>query len=141
MNSKPIGRKLRRTVTERAKGCCEYCKSQQIFAMQNLSVEHIIPIAKKGTNSSDNLALACQGCNNYKHTKTQGLDPVTLEITNLYHPRQQKWEDHFTWNYDYCEIIGLTPTGRVTVELLKLNREGVVNLRRILYAAGNHPPL
>jgi len=37
-------------------------------------------------------------------------------------------------------IIGLTPTGRATVEVLKLNREGLVNLRQVLYAAGKHPP-
>jgi hypothetical protein len=30
--------------------------------------------------------------------------------------------------------------GRATVEALRLNREGLVNLRRILYAAGEHPP-
>jgi hypothetical protein len=140
MTAKPISSKLRRIVTERAKGCCEYCKSQEIFATQNLSVEHIIPIAKNGTSTSDNLALACQGCNNYKHTKTQGRDPVTLEITNLYHPRQQKWENHFTWNDGYIEIIGLTPTGRTTVEVLKLNREGLTNLRLVLNKTGNHPP-
>jgi hypothetical protein len=140
MTAKPISSKLRRIVTERAKGCCEYCKSQEFFATQNLSVEHIIPIAKNGTSTSDNLALACQGCNNYKHTKTQGRDPATLEITNLYHPRQQKWENHFTWNDGYIEIIGLTPTGRTTVEVLKLNRQGLTNLRLVLYKTGNHPP-
>ena len=37
-------------------------------------------------------------------------------------------------------IIGLTPTGRAMVETLRLNREGLVNLRRLLYAAQKHPP-
>ena len=37
-------------------------------------------------------------------------------------------------------MIGLTPTGRATVETLRLNREGVVNLRRILFLVGLHPP-
>jgi hypothetical protein len=97
-------------------------------------------IWKNGESTVDNLALACQGCNNYKHTKTQAIDSITSQVTDLYHPRQQQWQDHFTWKDDYSEIIGLTPTGRVTVELLKLNRQGVVNLRRILYATGNHPP-
>jgi hypothetical protein len=58
----------------------------------------------------------------------------------FYHPRQQRWQDHFTWNEDFSIIIGLTPTGRVTVDILQLNREGVVNLRRMLYALGEHPP-
>lgn len=141
MTAKSISEKLRQIVTERAKGCCEYCLSQETYSTQRLSVEHIIPIWKNGETTVDNLALACQGCNNYKHTKTQAIDPITSQVTDLYHPRQQKWNEHFTWNDDYSEIIGLTPTGRVTVELLKLNRQGVVNLRRILYTTGNHPPL
>jgi len=89
----------------------------------------------------DNLALACQGCNNHKYTKTEGYDPVTGDMVPLYHPRRQRWRDHFAWNEDFTLIIGLTPTGRATVETLWLNREGLVNLRRILYALGEHPPV
>jgi hypothetical protein len=33
-----------------------------------------------------------------------------------------------------------TPTGRATIETLFLNREGVVNLRQLLYPIGKHPP-
>jgi hypothetical protein len=36
--------------------------------------------------------------------------------------------------------MGLTPTGRATVETLHLNHEGVVNLRRVLFVVGLHPP-
>lgn len=60
----------------------------------------------------------------------------------LYHTRQQQWSDHFAWNDDdFTLIIGLTPIGRATVEVLQLNREGVVNLRRVLYAMGEHSPV
>lgn len=65
---------------------------------------------------------------------------MTGEIAPLYHPRQQKWGEHFAWNEDFTHIVGLTPTGRATVEALQLNRDGVVSLRRVLYAAGEHPP-
>lgn len=44
------------------------------------------------------------------------------------------------WSDDFTLIIGLTPTGRATIETLFLNREGVVNLRQLLYAIGKHPP-
>ncbi len=37
-------------------------------------------------------------------------------------------------------IIGVTPIGRTTVATLHLNREGVVNLRRLLVVTGKHPP-
>ena len=47
----------------------------------------------------------------------------------------------FTWSADYTMILGLTPTGRATVEALQLNRPEVVNLRRLLFAHGEHPPI
>ena len=37
----------------------------------------------------------------------------------LFNPRQQKWHDHFAVNG--ARIVGLTPTGRVTIALLQLN--------------------
>jgi 5-methylcytosine-specific restriction endonuclease McrA len=38
---------------------------------QSLSVEHILARTKGGTTTSDNLALACQGCNNHKYDKME----------------------------------------------------------------------
>ncbi|MFQ5769041.1 MAG: HNH endonuclease [bacterium] len=125
---------------KRTRGCCEYCRSQARFATQSYSVEHITPISQGGKTILDNLALACQGCNNYKYTKTNGRDPVSGEIIPLFNPRRQRWGVHFVWNEDFTLIVGLTSVGRATIEALKLNRENLVNLRRILYAMGEHPP-
>ena len=54
--------------------------------------------------------------------------------------REENWSEHFTWIDDYTSIEGVTPTGRATAAALKLNREGLVNMRRVLYAIGEHPP-
>ncbi len=75
---------LKETVRLRAKNCCEYCYSQEKFATQSFSVEHIYPMSKGGQTVLDNLALACQGCNNYKYNKTEGIDPVCGEVFSLY---------------------------------------------------------
>lgn len=131
---------IRRHVIERAAGCCEYCRSQSDFATQPFSIEHIFPRSRGGGNEPDNLALACQGCNAHKYTKTEGLDTLTRTPAPLFHPRQQNWEDHFAWNETFTYIIGLTPTGRATVMALKMNRKQLVNLRRALFAIGEHPP-
>ena len=131
---------MRKTIVERAKGCCEYCHSQAKFATQAFSVEHIKPQSKDGKTTPDNLALACQGCNNHKYNKTEIDDQSTEKIISLYHPRQQNWHEHFSWNEDFTLVIGLTATGRVSVEALQLNRQGLVNLRRVLYAMNEHPP-
>ncbi|MDH3601213.1 MAG: HNH endonuclease [Candidatus Tectomicrobia bacterium] len=129
----------RRDVERRAQGRCEYCQSPAKYSTQPFSLDHIIPRSQSGETSVENLALACQGCNNHKYNKTQSRDPVTDQLVDLFNPRQQRWQDHFTWNECFELIIGLTATGRVSVGVLKLNRPELVNLRRLLYAAGEHP--
>ena len=131
----------RARVLERAKGCCAYCLSQEQYSPDSFAVEHIIPLSRGGANTLENLAFACQGCNNRKYTNTEAVDPVTQAIVPLYHPRQHNWNDHFAWSDDYSLILVLTPVGRATVEKLRLNRAGLVNLRRILVEAGEHPPV
>ena len=125
---------------ERARGCCEYCRSQARFSPQPFSAEHILPRSRAGGASAANLALSCQGCNNHKYTKTEGIDPADGAAVPLFHPRRQRWRDHFAWSEDATLILGLTPTGRATIEALRLNRDGLVNLRRVLQSVGEHPP-
>lgn len=129
----------RRVVIIRAKRCCEYCHSQMDFATQSFSVEHIAPRHKGGKTILENLALSCQGCNNHKHVKVLGFDPVTEQAVPLFNPRQQLWQEHFAWNADYTIVIGLTSVGRATITVLHLNRQGLMNLRRALFALGAHP--
>jgi hypothetical protein len=140
MPERRIGSELRQQVSLRAGGCCEYCGSQARYGTQSFSVEHILPRVQGGATRLDNLALACQGCNNHKYDKIEVPDPVSGQRVPLYHPRRDRWDTHFAWSDDFTQIIGLTPTGRATVEALHLNRAGVVNLRRLLYAIGQHPP-
>jgi HNH endonuclease len=103
-------------------------------------VEHIIPTVRGGGTTPDNLALSCAGCNGHKYDKVEGYDAISETLAALYHPRRHTWGEHFAWNEDFSRIIGLTPTGRTTTTTLHLNREGVVNLRRILLTVGLHPP-
>jgi HNH endonuclease len=130
----------RELIKQRANHCCEYCLSQIKFSPDPFSIEHIIPRAKGGTSDFDNLAIACQGCNNFKYSHTHAIDPMTGESVPIYHPRQQNWRDHFTWTKDTTRMLGLTPAGRATIDRLQLNREGVVNLRQVLNSIDQHPP-
>lgn len=131
---------LRKQVADRAQGYCEYCWSQERYSPESFSIEHIVPRVSGGQTNLENLALACQGCNNHKYTKIEAVDSVSGKIVLLFHPRKQLWSDHFSWTEDFSLIVGLTPTGRATVEALKLNRGGVVNLRNVLKIIGEHPP-
>ena len=74
MPEERVAGQLKKAVSDRAQGCCEYCQSQSRFAMQPFSVEHIVPRSQGGATTLENLALACQGCNNHKYNKTKGRD-------------------------------------------------------------------
>jgi hypothetical protein len=136
---KPTQRQ-KQNVFERASGCCEYCLSRADFSPSPFAAEHILPRHAGGTNKLDNLALSCQACNNHKFTATEALDPGSGLIVPLFHPRRDKWSEHFSWSEDFLTIIGQTPTGRATVNRLQTNRASVVNLRRVLRLDGKHPP-
>lgn len=138
--SRRISSAIRTAVEIRAANCCEYCRSQVQFALQAFSIEYIIPVSQGGETALENLALACQGCNNHKYNKISAIDPLIGQMTGLFNPRQQVWNEHFAWNEDCSLAIGLTPIGRATVEALKLNRSGVVNLRKLLKSINRHPP-
>lgn len=98
------------------------------------------PANPHSSNSLRNLAYACGGCNSFKRARTEATDPATGEEVPLYNPRQQLWSEHFAWTPNYTHVIGLTPTGRATVEVLRLNQIGLQNLRRSLHRDGFHPP-
>jgi hypothetical protein len=137
--AEPITEALRQLVTARAQGRCEYCQSPEAYATERFSIEHIQPRTLQGSTMPANLALACQGCNGYKSVQTTGVDPETGETVVLFHPRQHVWGEHFTWSADGLRILGLTPPGRATVALLRINRPPLMNLRRALMAIGVHP--
>ena len=140
MTKRRLPKKLRWLVKERAQGCCEYCICQEDYGPDAFSDEHIVPRAADGPSTADNLARACQRCNNFKYAKTSAVDPLTRESMPLFHPRQHDWHEHFAWSDDYTLMIGLTPIGRATIAELDLNRSGVVNQRMLLLLIRKHPP-
>jgi 5-methylcytosine-specific restriction endonuclease McrA len=80
------------------KGYCEYCKHLQRYMASRHHNEHIIPIFLKGKSEFENLAKSCGYCNSKKGIRVSALDPVTNEIVPLFHPRKQKWDEHFQWS-------------------------------------------
>lgn len=132
---------LRQKVRQRAENRCEYCLSHQDYIMGRLQIDHIQPLAKGGTDTEDNLCLACELCNQYKWVQTESLDPQSSETVSLFNPRQQQWKEHFTWSTEGTEIIGLTACGRATIAALILNNNLAVIVRQNWVKAGWHPPI
>ncbi|WP_262697093.1 HNH endonuclease [Fibrisoma montanum] len=125
---------------QRSQGYCEYCQSPADFATEPFSIEHIIPRTRQGTSELDNLAYSCIGCNVYKSDTVESLDVVSQELAPLFNPRTMVWEDHFLWDDSLTGLVGKTAIGRVTIDVLRLNRKPLKNLRRALMAIGEHPP-
>lgn len=128
---------VRRFVWQRASSHCEYCGMRQEFDELTFQIEHIIPRKHRGSDTADNLALACFACNIHKGTNLSGLDPQTREMARLFHPRRDEWSEHFQWEGSVLQ--GRTPIGRVTVEVLAINLPHRVELRAALMEEGVLP--
>jgi hypothetical protein len=140
MPERGITTRERQFVMDRADGRCEYCLSPAAYSPDPFAVEHIVPRSRGGSHRLTNLAYSCQGCNSYKYTSTEAVDPVSGDRVPLYNPRRHAWRDNFAWNEDFTEILGRTPIGRATIVRLDLNRTEVMNLRRLLVLADLYPP-
>ena len=64
---------------------------------------------------------------------------MTEREVPLFHPRKDVWSDHFRWSSDYLLIVGTTPTGRATVDQLRMNNDVVVRIRGLI-VGWDHPP-
>jgi 5-methylcytosine-specific restriction endonuclease McrA len=124
----------RELVRRRADDCCEYCRLHQKYIELTHHVEHIIARQHGGTDDADNLALACHRCNFHKGPNLSGLDPETRRLTALFHPRRDRWQDHFA--FDGPCITGLTAIGRTTVHVLDLNDARRLELREEILKRG-----
>lgn len=119
---------------------CGYCQTSAELIGQPLTIEHIIPVARGGDSSLENLWLSCRRCNQYKGAKIEDVDPETGQIVPLFNPRTESWAEHFQWSGDGTLVIGLTAVGRATVQALRLNNPEIVPARRIWVSIGWHPP-
>ncbi|MGH2583804.1 MAG: HNH endonuclease [Dehalococcoidia bacterium] len=135
-----LPRAVRERIWAAAKGRCGYCLSREIVSGLPLQIEHIVPLGRGGTTVEDNLWLACGSCNAHKGTRIFGVDPLTGAGVRLFDPRRQIWVEHFAWTAGGTVIEGISPTGRATTVTLHLNRELLVDARRVWAAAGWHPP-
>ena len=101
-------------------------------------VDHVVPVAAGGATVARNLALACVSCSLRKEARRSALDPTTKRRIPLFHPRQQRWSNHFRWQG--TRVVGATATGRATVAALRMNRPLILAIRGQEALRGRHPP-
>lgn len=134
MTSSHIPTPLRRLVVERAHGQCEYCLTPATVTLAPHEIDHIIAQQHGGVTEADNLALACVLCNKLKGPNIASLDPLTGQVTALYHPRRDEWGQHF--KLEGARLESLTAVGRTTTYLLQLNQPERVTERKLLLTIG-----
>jgi len=121
----------RRLVRERAGNRCEYCGLHQDHSpLVTLQIAHVNPRKHGGTNTFENLALACIDCNLSKSSNIAGRDPQSSGIIALFDPRRDAWADHFQFVGAF--IVGTTATGRATIAVLNMNSDYQLELRATL---------
>ena len=125
---------VRQFVFDRADLRCEYCRLAQAFHELPFQIEHIIAKKHMGDDGDQNLALSCYNCNAFKGPNIAGIDPQPQQLTRLFHPRRDRWEEHFSWVG--CELFGSTDVGRTTIEVLRINNDENIALRRLLLSLG-----
>jgi hypothetical protein len=94
-------------------------------------------LAAGGETVLENLALACVSCSLRKAARESAIDPKSGQEVPLYNPRVDVWSDHFWW--DGVRLVGLTATGRATVEALAMNRPLILAIREEEAAVGRPP--
>lgn len=118
----------RSQVRMRAGFKCEYCQIPEAATpFISFHADHIIAQQHLIDNSLNNRALACDRCNAYKGPNLSSIDPETMAIVDLFHPRRNKWSEHF--DISSGVVTGITSTGRATVRLLNRNAPRRVQLR------------
>jgi hypothetical protein len=128
---------LRAEVAARAGHHCEYCLIHERDTGFPHHIDHIISRKHGGTSTAENLALACVICNRYKGTDVASVSLDSGQIVRLFHPRRDRWSDHFQLSGGTIEP--LTEIGRVTVKVLRLNSPERIVERGLLQLLNSYP--
>jgi hypothetical protein len=129
---------LEQDVRDRAGGLCEYCHLPEAFQRLPFQMDHIIAEQHGGQMILENLANSCLRCNKRKGPNIAGIDATTGEVVRLFHPRRDRWEEHFAWHG--ATLVGLTPIARATIAVLAINHPSAVAVRVELIEEGVFPP-
>ena len=133
--------RARQAVIRRAKGYCEYCQSPMRYSPDPFAVEHIVPAWQEAAMTpaiwrspvkaatTSNLWYRGLGPGHRRHGPAFSSSPAALEPPLSLEP-----------GHHGRRGTNAIPRPCYQRERLRLNREGVVNLRRVLATIGQHPP-
>ena len=94
----PSYRTHKHTLFGKQEGLCAGC--QVMFPFRNMTVDHIVPQSKGGTDHRDNLQLLCNACNSMKAAGTQEAFIAKLKASTR-HQESRVGQDLKLGNSDY----------------------------------------
>lgn len=121
---------VKERVRRRANFLCKYCHTDERWQLVQFTIDYIKPISAGGSDEFENLALACFHCNRRKSDKQVVFDSQTDSEILIFNPRKMIWLEHFYWSNDSLLILPQSAIGRLTIELLELNRFRIVQIRQ-----------
>ena len=116
-----ISAEVRLLVRQRAGFACEYCGVSETDSGGELTIDHIQPQAKAGSDDPENLVYCCPRCNQYK----ADYWPELPDAPSLWNPRVDSRENHFLELVDGT-LHPITEIGAFTLKRLRLNRPALV---------------
>jgi 5-methylcytosine-specific restriction endonuclease McrA len=101
----------RANIYARDKHTCQYCGS--VFALPELTFDHVIPVAQAGRKDWENIVTCCVGCNRKKGGQTPREAKMHLirsprrpnsvpaiRITIGFRNAPENWRDYLYWNME-----------------------------------------
>lgn len=96
MARESIGARLRYETLRRCNFACYYCGTPAALGVDQLHIDHVVPVALGGTNDPWNLIASCQGCN-------LGKGP-TMPPQEVIDGARQLWE---AWSIDTGALVAI----------------------------------
>lgn len=126
-------RKFRPYIREDFSSCCAYCLLTELLGSgkENFELDHFRPKSHFPTLISEykNIYYSCHVCNNTKRASWPS-DTLTYQGYRFFDPCSDNFSTHFR------ELNGIweptTRVGEYSVERLRLNRDHLVQIRRLL---------
>jgi hypothetical protein len=151
----PSDAEVRMVVQTRAHDACEYCLMP---TRTRYEVEHVIPVSRwhqfldgnllvlpdessREAHHLDNFAWSCSYCNGFKGDQVVGR--VGARSYPLFHPRRDRWEEHFLLRDHHLFIEGKSEIGKATERALAFNdrrQNGPLAARHKAIIDGVYPP-
>lgn len=87
----------------RAKSQCQWCGKK--LSLDEAEQDHLIPIAKGGSNATDNIVLCCSECNSHKATKHPARFAAEQKAQGISTPLIEDYLEKFKNNPGIQQIL------------------------------------